>query len=61
MSSDDVFVEVVDGVEGPCLVINELRVAGPKPWGGGTVVQSWRVSRDQINEALMESKEETVT
>lgn len=29
--------EVIDGCEGPCLVLDDTRIAGPKPWGGGKV------------------------
>lgn len=36
-------IEVIQGVEGKCLAINGYRVAGPKPWGGGTVVDSWTI------------------
>ena len=30
------------GVEGPSLYINNFRVCGPKPWGGGSVVKEWK-------------------
>lgn len=36
-------IQVIQGVEGKCLVINDYRVSGPKPWGGGTVIDSWTV------------------
>ena len=26
------------GVEGDCLVLDDVRIAGPKPWGGGRVI-----------------------
>lgn len=35
-------IEVVASIEGSSLYINGYRVAGPKPWGGGRVVQSWK-------------------
>ena len=47
-----IFVEVVLGVEGRCLVINDIRVAGPKPWGGGKVIKRWIVDEKDIIEAL---------
>lgn len=47
-----VVVEVIFGVEGPCLAIDDLRVAGPKPWGGGTVVYKWEIDRDKLLAAL---------
>lgn len=47
-----VLVEVVDGRAGKCLVIGDYdsgeRVAGPKPWGGGSVVQRWKVRADDL-------------
>ena len=45
-------VEIVQGVEGPCVVINDRRVAGPKPWGGGTVIMRWETTKDRIKESL---------
>lgn len=30
------------GVEGPSLYINNYRVCGPKPWGGGKVIKEWK-------------------
>lgn len=33
--------EVVQGVEGCCLLLDNERIAGPKPWGGGRVIRSW--------------------
>ena len=32
---------LVDGVEGKSLYLNDHRIAGPKPWGGGRVLQQW--------------------
>lgn len=51
-------VDMVSGVEGPCLCIGDpdsgvgTRVAGPKPWGGGRTVQRFQVSKHDILEAL---------
>jgi len=47
-------IEIVSGVEGPCVVINSVRVAGPKPWGGGQTVASWAVDREELLRALPE-------
>ncbi len=50
------YVEVMAGVEGPCLLICDkdgsgLRVAGPKAWGGGRVVHRFQVNpRELIKE-----------
>lgn len=45
-------IMLVNGVEGMALYINETRVAGPKPWGGGTEVKSWVTDEENIIRAL---------
>jgi len=47
-----VLVEIISGVEGDCLAIDEMRVAGPKPWGGGRIISTFKVDRYQILTAL---------
>lgn len=47
-----VSVEVIEGVEGKSLVIEDRRVAGPKPWGGGRVALRFNVEVDDIKLAL---------
>lgn len=47
-------IEQARGAEGHCLCINDTRVAGPKPWGGGTVVRSWDANVDGLATALIE-------
>lgn len=37
--------EVVSGVEGCCLALDDTRIAGPKPWGGGTVIHAWETDK----------------
>lgn len=47
LKPDHVLIEVISGVEGPCLSIGDgsigERVAGPKPWGGGRTIHSFQV------------------
>ena len=47
-------IEVISGVEGPCLSISNKnggeRIAGPKPWGGGKVIHSFTVSVEELVE-----------
>jgi len=31
-------LEICSGVEGPSAYVNDYRCAGPKPWGGGTIL-----------------------
>ena len=42
--------EIVRGVEGHCLVLDGTRICGPKPWGGGRIVRTFRT--DGIYEAI---------
>jgi len=50
----EIEISIVNGVEGKCLYINHYRVAGSKPWGGGTVLQNWTVTLKDILDALTE-------
>jgi len=43
---------IIHGQEGDCITINDYRIAGPKPWGGGKVIKSWQVDIEFIKEAL---------
>lgn len=38
--------EVIHGVEGCCLALDDTRIAGPKPWGGGTVIHAWETDKE---------------
>lgn len=49
---DKVSIEVVSGVEGPSVYINDYRVAGNKPWGGGRVTHSWKVEQKYFVDTL---------
>jgi len=51
---DRVKIEVISGVEGPSLYIDDYRVCGPKPWGGGKVLCSWVVKIKDIDRATKE-------
>ena len=42
--------EIVSGVEGKSLYIDETRVAGPKPWGGGTIVDAFTTDERYVPE-----------
>jgi hypothetical protein len=44
---------IVEGVEGTSVYINNHRVAGPKPWGGGrTVLERSDILVDEVRRAL---------
>ena len=41
-------IDYIKGVEGDSISINEYRVAGPKPWGGGKIIKSWKATVEDI-------------
>ena len=47
-------IALVAGVEGMALYINDYRVAGPKPWGGGVVRHTWESSEEDLLRAIRE-------
>lgn len=52
MAKDTVTIEQLSGCEGDSLVINNIRICGSKPWGGGSIIKTWKVKRSRIIEAL---------
>ena len=50
--NDKINIEIIAGVEGPCVSINDYRVAGPKPWGGGKVTKTWITTPSNILQAF---------
>lgn len=51
-SSENVKITLVKGVYGFSVYINDHRVAGGKPWGGGQVIKEWILLKESINAAL---------
>lgn len=47
-------VTIVNGQlgSGLCLYLNGYRIAGNKPWGGGTTVREFKVSEEDLSTAL---------
>lgn len=47
-------LEIVRGAQGLAVYLNDRRISGrdSKPLGGGETVKSWRVSDDDIREAM---------
>ena len=37
--------EVVRGAEGDCLLLDDTRISGPKPWGGGAVTKTFHTDK----------------
>lgn len=50
--TDIVKIAVCKGVEGPSVYINDYRVAGNKPWGGGKTIHSFKAEKSNIFHAL---------
>lgn len=47
-----ILIEIVAGVEGPSLYFDQYRFAGNKPWGGGKIIHSWKVTAKDLRESL---------
>jgi hypothetical protein len=58
MADEQLEILVVSGVEGKSVYIDGYRVAGNKPWGGGTTLYTWKADRSDLLRAL-KIKEET--
>jgi hypothetical protein len=52
MPEDTVQVVLMRGVEGPSLYIDNYRICGNKPWGGGSIIKEWSAQRRDILTAL---------
>lgn len=51
-----VFIDICEGVEGPSVYIGDCdtgyRVAGPKPWGGGTTSRRFTAKVEDLKRAI---------
>ena len=45
-------LEIIEGVCGYCIALNDCRIAGEKPWGGGQVVKRWKINLSTIKRAI---------
>lgn len=52
MTSREITIELVNGVEGNSIYLNDTRICGSKPWGGGSVIKQWNTSIWEIERAL---------
>jgi|SRR6185369_8762102 len=43
---------IVSGVEGPSVYLNDFRIAGNKPWGGGKAIHTFTTGYESIRQAL---------
>lgn len=51
-TSEIVKIELIQSVEGFSLYFNGYRIAGPKPWAGGSVVSTWEVPMGEVKKPL---------
>jgi hypothetical protein len=50
---DVVTIELMEWEKQPwCLYLNDFRIAGSKPWGGGKIIRTWKVRRADLATAL---------
>lgn len=49
---EEITIKLVNGVEGNSIYLNDTRICGSKPWGGGSVVKEWTTSIYEIERAL---------
>lgn len=45
-------IDLIEGVDGYCLTIDDYRVAGPKPWAGGTTKETWMAEKKDLLAAI---------
>lgn len=55
MANKHICIDEIKGCEGNCITMNDYRVAGPKPLGGGIVVKNWVASVDDVIRALRDN------
>lgn len=48
---------LLSGPHGPTILLNGHRIAGPKPWNGGTVMREWEIPAGVVEKAVGEVKE----
>lgn len=49
---ESVKVEVIHGTQGIALYINDMPVAGPNLWNGGSRIHGWQTTNKAIDKAL---------
>ena len=52
LKPDEVRIDIIKGVEGLAIYINDYRICGPKPWGGGEIVKTWKSKLDDVLTAI---------
>lgn len=57
MKNEEITIEIVEGNEGHSIYINDFRIAGTKPWGGGKRKYTFKSDLNLILKALNLEKE----
>lgn len=45
-------IDIISSGTRKCISLNDYRIAGEKPWGGGNIEKSWTVKLDLIKRAI---------
>ena len=46
--SDVIIIEACTTPGKPCLYLDDHRISGQKPWGGGTIIHRWPVTIKEL-------------
>jgi hypothetical protein len=55
MNKQEVEICITEGGGGMQVYVNDLRIAGNKPWGGGTVIKTYNVKRSTFERDIAEA------
>lgn len=60
MADKDIKVKVwlIKGPMGLSICLDQHRVCGPKPWGGGEMVQEWTIPLKELEYVVRNAKED---
>jgi len=50
--TEKIRIEIIKGINGNCLAINDYRVAGPKVGVSGKVIQQWIADKEDVLDAF---------
>lgn len=55
---EEMKIEIIKGKGEVALYLNDIRVAGPKPWGGGKLLYAFECNPYLIREVLIEKEQD---
>ena len=56
-TGEQITVELIKGVQGYCVGVNNYRICGPKPWGGGSIERAWKTTKNDVLAAFLSPDE----